>query len=145
MPNGENENETTQQPEENGGYGGAANSEYPTRHPNQDARIERMAINKRWNIPDKYKDAMVNGQVQIAINPDSSNREKTSAFRALLAAEAQNQADEVAIDTSMEPASPAEMLAALAGTVPYVEEENGISSDDAHLNGDSASDTEEAV
>ena len=143
MPNEEYEKETPKQPDDNGGYGGATNSEYPTRHPNQDARIERMAIKKRWNIPDKYKDALVNGQVQIAINPDSSNREKTSAFRALLAAEAQNQADEVGIDTTMEPATPAEMLAALAGTVPDVEEENDLPSDD--IDDDRSGDTEEAV
>ena len=53
--------------------------------------------------------------------------------------------DKIEIDASIKPVSPAEMLAALAGTVPYAEEENGLPSDDAHLDGDSASDTEEAV
>ena len=120
MPNGENEKETTQQPEENGGYGGATNSEYPTRHPNQDARIERMAIKKRWNIPDKYKDALVNGQVQIAISPKSSNREKTSAFRAILSAESQNQADELKgmIDPTLEPVDVQDMYEEMLDSVP---------------------------
>lgn len=125
MPNEEYEKETPKQPDDNGGYGGATNSEYPTRHPSQDARIERMAIKKRWNIPDKYKDALVNGQVQIAINPDSSNREKTSAFRALLAAEAQNQADEVASEKAPEDmpegVTVEEQLQILMSRVPYVE------------------------
>jgi len=53
--------------------------------------------------------------------------------------------DKIEIDASIQPVSPAEMLTALVGTVPYVEEEDGLPSDDAHLDGDSASDTEEAV
>ena len=56
--------------------------------------IERTAA-KRWNIPDKYKDAIVNRQVKIAVDSSSSNREATSAARVLATLEAQNQLDEM--------------------------------------------------
>ena len=72
-----------------GGYGGDV--EYPTRSM---ARIERQAVKGRWDIPDKYKDGIVNRQVQIAISPESSNREATSAAKCILSMEGQNQTDE---------------------------------------------------
>ena len=85
----ENESDTQNQGDFRGG------TEYPTSHPKELGILERKAIKQRWNIPDKYKEAMVNGQVQIAIDPQSTNRDKTSAFRALLSADQMNQAEEL--------------------------------------------------
>ena len=128
-------------PQTEEGLGGG--TEYPIIGEGRSKKLEQRAIRRRWNIPDDKRDQLINSQVDIAIGDGSSNREKTSAFRALLSAEAQNQADEVGIDTSMEPATPAEMLAALAGTVPEVEEEDDLPSD--AIDDDRSGDTEEAV
>lgn len=57
-------------------------------------RMLQKAIKQRWPIPEKYKQAVIDRQVKIAISPDSTPREATSAARVLVAAEAQNQADE---------------------------------------------------
>jgi len=59
-----------------------------------EAMIGRKAVKQRWPIPEKYKQAVIDRQVKIAISPSSSNREATSAARVLVAAEAQNQADD---------------------------------------------------
>lgn len=66
-------------------------------------RIERQALKQRWEIPEKYKPAIINRQVQIAIDPKSSNRESTSAAKALLSMESQNQKDEhKVVDVSLQ-------------------------------------------
>ena len=62
--------------------------------PRVEAMIGRKALKQRWPIPEKYKQAVIDRQVKIAISPESSNREATSAARVLVAAEAQNQADD---------------------------------------------------
>jgi hypothetical protein len=52
------------------------------------------AIQQRWPIPEKVRNAVIVSMVQILQNPSSSPRERTSAAKALMAAEAQNQSDE---------------------------------------------------
>lgn len=54
----------------------------------------QKAMEQRWDIKPEYKSALVRRLVAIIANPDSTAREVTSASRALIAAEAQNQSDE---------------------------------------------------
>ena len=58
----------------------------------------QQAIGQRWKLREEFKDAMVRRLMQIVANPKSTNREITSASRALIAAEAQNQTDEHEIE-----------------------------------------------
>lgn len=60
----------------------------------RDTRLLAKAIKKRWPIPDEYRESLIKRQVKIAIDPGSSPREATSAFKAIVAAERQNQEDE---------------------------------------------------
>lgn len=60
----------------------------------RDTRLISKAIKQRWPVPTEYREALVKRQINIAINPQSSAREATLAFKAILAAEAQNQEDE---------------------------------------------------
>mgnify|MGYP003306323735 CR=1 FL=1 len=59
-----------------------------------DARLFEQAIRNRWNIPEQYKEAGIRSMMHILANPESSERAKIAAFRAILAAESQNQSDE---------------------------------------------------
>lgn len=54
----------------------------------------QKAMEQRWDIKPEYKSALVRRLVAIIANPNSTAREVTSASRALIAAEAQNQSDE---------------------------------------------------
>ena len=60
----------------------------------RDVRMIQKAMEQRWDIKPEYKSALVRRLVAIIANPDSTAREVTSASRALIAAEAQNQSDE---------------------------------------------------
>jgi len=60
----------------------------------RDTRMAERAIKQRWPVADEWKDALIKRLVRIAIDPATSNREATSAIKAVLAAEAQNQQDE---------------------------------------------------
>ena len=60
----------------------------------QEDRMLQRAIKQRWPIPEKYKQAVIDRQVRIAISEESNAREATAAARVLVAAEAQNQADD---------------------------------------------------
>ena len=62
-----------------------------------DTRLIERAIKKRWPISEEFRAAVVTQLVRILADPTSSRREKTSAARALLSAEHQNQQDEFAI------------------------------------------------
>lgn len=71
--------------------------EQPTRRAQiRDDRLLQRAIKQRWPIPEQFREAVIARQVLIATGriEDASPREQTAAFNALLAAEAQNQADE---------------------------------------------------
>lgn len=52
------------------------------------------ALQQRWPINDKLKAGIVGALVKVLSDPQASSRERISAARALLAAEAQNQSDE---------------------------------------------------
>ena len=60
----------------------------------RDVRMIQKAMEQRWDIKPEYKSALVRRLVAIIANPNSTAREVTSASRALIAAEAQNQSDE---------------------------------------------------
>lgn len=60
----------------------------------RDTRLIRKAIKQRWPINDEDRQALIERQVRIAKDPKASNREATSAFKSILSAESQNQADE---------------------------------------------------
>ena len=51
-------------------------------------RIERKAMLSGWEIPDGVREQLLLRQMKIALNPASSNRDATAAFKAILAAEA---------------------------------------------------------
>lgn len=62
--------------------------------PIRDTRLDARALTQRWPIKTEYRDAIVKRLMRVIADPNSSPREVTAASKALLAAEAQNQADE---------------------------------------------------
>lgn len=88
-PNDEPPSDDLQLP---GGQGGPASIVYSSGQ-TSDTRLIERAIRERWPIPEKYRAPLIDRQIRISIDPASSPRESTSAFKAVLAAEAQNQAD----------------------------------------------------
>jgi hypothetical protein len=76
-----------------GGLGGPSSI-----HPvgQRDTRLIERAIRQRWPVPEGCRQALIERQIKIATNPKSAPREATIAFKAILSAEAQNQADELA-------------------------------------------------
>ena len=89
-------------------------------------RMERKAAKLGWNIPDIHKQAIVDGQVEIALDPAASPREKTSAAKCLVSMESQNIAISLSPVTTaeekIEPVSAVELLAAMKATIPKIEE-----------------------
>ncbi len=66
-----------------GGSGG--DTEYPLVSVIKEGRLEQRAINEGWPTADrKVKEAIVNRQSRIAIDPESTPREATSSFKALM-------------------------------------------------------------
>ena len=59
-----------------------------------DIRLKAKAIEQRWNIPEDYRDVLIKQMLRVVADPNTTPREKTSAARAIIAAEAQNQADD---------------------------------------------------
>ncbi len=55
-----------------------------------DTRLLERALRERWPIPDQYREPIINRQVRIAMDPNSSPREATSAARCLVSMEQQN-------------------------------------------------------
>ena len=60
----------------------------------QDLTDYRVAIKRRYNIPESLKQKMVGAIEKILDDPLSNKREIVSASKVILAAEQQNQADE---------------------------------------------------
>jgi hypothetical protein len=60
----------------------------------QETRMMARALTQRWPLSPEYKTIIVKQLMKVIADPKSSPREKTSAAKALMAAEAQNQADE---------------------------------------------------
>lgn len=57
-------------------------------------RLERRAIRQRFPIKENYREPLVNRQISIAIDPNSSPKEATAAFRAVLVADLANMEQE---------------------------------------------------
>jgi hypothetical protein len=51
-------------------------------------RIEQRALRSGWEIPEQAREQLILRQLKIALSPESSNRDATAAFKAVLAAEA---------------------------------------------------------
>lgn len=62
----------------------------------QDTRLLAKALMQRWPIKPEYRAAIVTKLMQVVASPESSPREVTAAAKALMAAEKQNQEDEIA-------------------------------------------------
>ena len=58
----------------------------------RDTRLIERAIRQKWPIPDDKRKALIDRQVAVATSEEVSPRESTSAFRSILAANAQNLA-----------------------------------------------------
>jgi len=56
----------------------------------RDTRLWEKALRERWPIPEAMRGVIVKTLAKILIDPESSNREKTAAARALMHADAQN-------------------------------------------------------
>lgn len=60
----------------------------------RNTRMIERAITQRWPIDPAKRPALLQRQIDIALDPNVSAREATSAFKTILEAEKQNQADE---------------------------------------------------
>lgn len=80
---------------------GGANGEKRKRI--SDTRLLERAIKQRWPIPDEFKEAIIKRQTAIAIDPNVSVRNATSAARAVISAEGQNQRDQLSLDEEAPP------------------------------------------
>ena len=60
----------------------------------RDTRMMQKAVEQRWPISPEYREIIIARAMQCVSHPHSSEREVNSASKLLLAAEAQNQADE---------------------------------------------------
>src|SRR5262249_33691051 len=83
-------------PEE--GLGGSGGTSYILPGPGpallKNARLERRALIDRWPIPAEERAVLVNRQVDIAKDPNSSAREACNSFKAVLSADVLNFAVE---------------------------------------------------
>jgi hypothetical protein len=57
-------------------------------------RLEQKAITQRWPVKEQFRAALINRQITIGIDPNSSPKEATAAFRAVLAADLANMEQE---------------------------------------------------
>jgi hypothetical protein len=68
----------------------------------RDTRLIARALNQRWPITPETRRVIVGRLLRVMADPSASPREVTSAAKALMSAEAQNQADEhKAVDVSL--------------------------------------------
>lgn len=93
----------------------------------QDTRMYEKAIRQRWPIPDECRLPIVERQIRIAIDPNSSERAASIATRCLLEMERQNQQDEhheqgetVKVEHSLDINSIAEQITGEEGFVEYL-------------------------
>lgn len=61
----------------------------------RDTRLLERAVRERWPIPERYKKAIINRQIKIAIDPESSGREARAAARTIIAADKINLEEEI--------------------------------------------------
>jgi hypothetical protein len=68
----------------------------------RDTRLIAKALNQRWPITSETRRVIVGRLLRVMADPSASHREVTSAAKALMSAEAQNQKDEhKAVDVSL--------------------------------------------
>jgi hypothetical protein len=60
----------------------------------QETRMMSRALAQRWPVKSEYREAIIKKLMRVMADPNSSTREVIAAAKGLLAAEAQNQADE---------------------------------------------------
>lgn len=58
--------------------------------PIRDTRILARALMQRWPINPKMREGIIGALARVLTDPNASHREKTSAAKALMAADAQN-------------------------------------------------------
>lgn len=80
----------TDEPLESGGGQGGPLSLFQGAGQTSDTRLVERAIREQWPIPDKYRAPLIRRQIRIALHRKASPREATLAFKAVLAANAQN-------------------------------------------------------
>ena len=69
----------------------------------KDTRLIAKALEQRWPVPNELRASLVRQMMAIVADKSASPRERTSAFKAILAAEKQNQEDEhKLLDVSVE-------------------------------------------
>lgn len=59
-----------------------------------DNRLNAKALSERWPMKPEYRKAIVQSMLMILADPNASNREKTAAARALIAADSINIKEE---------------------------------------------------
>lgn len=81
----------------------------------QIARMEARAVVQRWATKPEYRDAVIKRNMKIILNPNSTDRAVAAASKIILAAEAQNIADEQHADHTRMDAGRNRVLALLGG------------------------------
>ena len=81
----------------------------------QIARMEARAVEQRWPVKPDYRDALIKRNMKIILNPNSTERAVSAASKIILAAEAQNIADEQHADHTRMDAGRNRVLALLGG------------------------------
>src|SRR4051794_8788475 len=81
-----------------GGSGGALPPESPFREGRADTRLLEKAVKARWPIREEVRPAVMNRLSRAAIDPNVSQREATSAARAIFEADRLNLEAEKADD-----------------------------------------------
>ena len=97
----ENQKSNTNDPspvngEDQGGSGGGSTTTIGGGVPTiRDTRMEERAIRQRWPISDKTRQKVIERMEQILECRPAKRREKIAAARAIIAAESQNQSDDL--------------------------------------------------
>ena len=73
-----------------GSGGGAIHPESISPEGIRDTRLIERALREQWPIDDRFREAIVDRQVRIAISLESGDREATSAARCLVTMQSQN-------------------------------------------------------
>jgi hypothetical protein len=61
----------------------------------KDIRLYETAVRNEWPISDEYKQVLIKSMMRIIADPATTPREKTSAARVVMIANAQNQTEEI--------------------------------------------------
>jgi hypothetical protein len=69
----------------------------------QDLKLYETGFRQQWSIPDEYRTILIKSMMRIITDPQSSNRDKIAASKVVLAANAQNQTDDIFVNGPAEP------------------------------------------